>query len=278
MAVAARCATVRLTEVTDPAVQIDNVYAQVTTSPEPLSSRTSRMQRAAAETLPDVREAWQHVLGAAPLAPELMEQLLLLSNPHDVAAGQVVLSRRESARGLSLLVRGDVGFGVSAPDLPFHPERSVRGPAWLDISSAWLGRNHAQDALAFSDARVVTIARTAYQALMSRHPELARRTVMGLAGQVYALTETTHDLMHKDADARLAAWLLQRRTVDAAVPQLGGRVVLQERKRDIASQLGITPETLSRLLRQLSSDGLIDVHGYQIAVLDSERLRTRAQL
>ena len=111
---------------------------------------------------------------------------------------------------------------------------------------------------------------------MVRYPELARRTVMGLAGQVYALTEATHDLMHKDADARLAAWLLQRCVPEAAAPHKA-RVVMQERKRDIASQLAITPETLSRLLRQLSSDGLIDVHGYTIGVLDPDGLRRRAQ-
>ena len=223
----------------------------------------------------DVREAWQRVLGPVPLAPEVMEQLLLLSNPREVAAGRLVLARQEMARGLSLLVQGDVGFGVVQPEQVFHPERSVKAPAWLDISSVWLGRSHAQDAVAFSDASVVNVSRSAYQALMSRYPELALRTVHCLAAQVNALTQTTHDLMHKGADARLAAWLLERCVVD---PAASGKLIVKlgERKRDIASLLAVTPETLSRLLRQLSGDGLIAVHGYSITVLDPLALRRRA--
>ena len=53
-------------------------------------------------------------------------------------------------------------------------------------------------------------------------------------------------------------------------------VSLTERKRDIASQLAITPETLSRLLRQLSRKGLIAVAGYTVKVLDVAALRALA--
>ena len=53
-------------------------------------------------------------------------------------------------------------------------------------------------------------------------------------------------------------------------------VTLHERKRDIAAQLGITPETLSRLLRQLSRKGLIEVRGYTVSVQDLGALRTLA--
>ncbi|MGQ9861821.1 MAG: helix-turn-helix domain-containing protein [Thiobacillaceae bacterium] len=38
-------------------------------------------------------------------------------------------------------------------------------------------------------------------------------------------------------------------------------------------QLNLAPETLSRVLTQLSQAGLIEVHGRTITVLDAERLR-----
>jgi CRP-like cAMP-binding protein len=74
--------------------------------------------------------------------------------------------------------------------------------------------------------------------------------------------------MHKDAGARLAAWLCA---------QIEGRAQavlrLAERKRDIASQLGMTPETLSRMMRSLSERGLIEVSGYTVRVLDAPALQ-----
>jgi CRP-like cAMP-binding protein len=87
---------------------------------------------------------------------------------------------------------------------------------------------------------------------------------------VRALSAVTHDLMHKDAEKRLVAWLLQ---------QSEGRAQLRlaERKRDIAAQLAITPETLSRMMRQLKEKGLIAVAGYTVQLLDLAGLQALAR-
>ena len=78
--------------------------------------------------------------------------------------------------------------------------------------------------------------------------------------------------MHKDAPARLASWLCARQQPLDADPDRGV-VQLAERKSDIASQLGMTPETMSRLMRNLSDRGVIEVEGYTVRVLDPKALR-----
>lgn len=221
------------------------------------------------------RSTWVEVLGAPPLAPEILADLQAMSTMRSVAAGEPLISRHSPASELSLLARGDAALGTAHNDAPFHPERSLQAPDWLDASSAWLSGTHAQDALAVSDVQLLTVPRAALQAAMLRHPDLARRLVTVLARQVHALTAVTHDLMHKDAEGRFAAWLVQRCTLDAGSDGTGV-VALHERKRDIAAQLAITPETLSRLLRHLSRKGLIDVLGYTVRVLDLAGLRALA--
>ncbi|MGS0757351.1 Crp/Fnr family transcriptional regulator, partial [Roseateles sp. GG27B] len=101
-------------------------------------------------------------------------------------------------------------------------------------------------------------------------PLLADRLLQALAQTVQNLTGATHDLMSKDAQKRLATWLLQRST------DVGLDVALKERKRELAAQLAITPETLSRLLRQLMSAGLIEVRGYSIKLLNLAALQNLA--
>jgi len=240
--------------------------------PQRGSDNVLQRESAQASAMHDVRDAWQTLLGRGPLLPELLEPLLLISNLRQVVAGQQVLSRHDVARSLLLLVRGDVGLGLMAPKAPLRIERSLRGPAWLDLSSAWLECRPKVDGVALSDAVLVSVSRKAYQALMARRPELARRTVLCLAEQLHAATGVTQDLMHKDAQARLATWLLRRCGVGASAQ----RIALHERKRDIASQLAVTPETLSRLLKQFSDDGLLEVHGYSIGILDASGLQSRA--
>ena len=219
---------------------------------------------------------WAAVLGPA-LPADVVAELQELAQVRELPAGSLLVSSREPARDLCLIARGDAALGSAPADGSFQPERSVQGPAWLDASSAWLGAAPAQDAVAVSDVTLVSVPRADVQALMQRHPELARRLVVTLARQVQSLTVATHDLMHKDAEGRFAAWLLQRCCSEAASDG-SVTVSLTERKRDIASQLAITPETLSRLLRQLSRKGLIYVSGYTVKVLDPTTLRTLAGL
>jgi CRP-like cAMP-binding protein len=152
----------------------------------------------------------------------------------------------------------------------------VHAPGWLDLASAWLGERHAADALASAESVVVELPREALQEHVPAFPLLAQRLIVSLAREVQRLSVNTHELMHKDAPARFAAWLLQRCTVlDPAGGQ--GVVRLAERKRDIASQLAITPETLSRLMRALSRRSVIEVAGYTVQVLDLPALRAIAR-
>ena len=210
---------------------------------------------------------WGSLLGGPALAPDELATLSQLASLRQVAAGQAVLGRGAAASSLVALRSGEVALGLRTADGVFRTERIVRGPAWLDLASAWLRGPHAMDAQAMGPASVVELPCEALAARLAAHPGLARRLIHGLACEVQALAANTHALMHQDAPGRLAQWLHAR-----CVPLAGGSgqamVRLSDRKRDLAAQLAITPETLSRLLRSFSRQGLIEVAGYNVRVRD----------
>lgn len=247
----------------------------MTSDQEPLTLLRGPAPRTSPRVRPldEVRFAWQSLLGPAPLPAKLLEQLMRASTVRRAAAGQQVLSRLQRSSAMQVLVQGDVGLGVLTPPAPLRIERHLHAPAWLDLGSAWLNCPPALDGVALGEAVIVDVLRSEFQRLMEREPGLTRRTVDTLAQQVHAATTLAHDLMHKDARARLATWLLQHR---GAQDPATARIVLRERKRDIASQLAMTAETLSRLLKHFSDDGLLRVDGYSIAVLDPAGLLEQA--
>jgi CRP-like cAMP-binding protein len=219
---------------------------------------------------------WSALFGDPPLNLNEVQALAALASSRAVQAGEVVLSRHERADTLVALASGEVALGLRTADGTFRTERIVRGPAWLDQSSAWVGELHAMDAQASGPARVVELPCTALAKGLSGQPGLSQRLIRGLAREVQALAVNTHELMHKDAPARLAQWLSQRcQPVDQAPGQAVVR--LSERKRDVASQLAITPETLSRLMRSFTRQGVIEVSGYIVRVLDVAALGRLAQ-
>jgi len=217
---------------------------------------------------------WQALLGEPALSPVEVGALAAIAVARSVAPGEAVLSRQMQAQALVALALGDVSLGWRTTDGLLRTERLVRGPAWLDQSSAWLGEPHAIDAQALSPARVVELPIAPLTQALAAHPDLWQRLIRGLASEVHALAVNTHELMHKDAPARLAQWLSQR-----CQPLEGGQGVvrLSERKRDVASQLAITPETLSRLMRSFTRQGVIEVSGYIVRVLDVAALGRLAE-
>jgi CRP-like cAMP-binding protein len=215
--------------------------------------------------VPVASSDWQALLGGPPLNAAELNALNTMAHLRSVPTGASVMRREQPARHLLAVLSGAVGLGQARSDQPFHLERTVRGPAWLDLSSAWLGQGFGQDGRAQSEVRVLELPLAALRSLLAREAAMLDRLLVGLAQTVQSLTGTTHDLMHKDAEKRLAAWLLQ---------QAGGQPLLQlsERKRDIAAQLAITPETLSRMMRQLKLKGLIEVQGYAVRLLNTAQL------
>lgn len=87
----------------------------------------------------------------------------------------------------------------------------------------------------------------------------------GLIGEIDNLT------MHS-ASSRVARYLL------AKIPPDRQMIKLDVRKGVLASRLSIQPETFSRVVKDLGAQGVIDVHGAQVTILDRDALSDIAQL
>jgi len=82
-------------------------------------------------------------------------------------------------------------------------------------------------------------------------------------------TQIEH-LSLKEVPGRLASHLLY------LSEEQGGtdRVLLDIPKGQLASLLGTSPETLSRIFSRMGEEGIIEVRGKEISLLDRERLET----
>ena len=248
----------------------------------PLTRARVRMRRALAQAtsrspeaapLPNV-EDWSVLFQGPPISAAEAAALNRVAQVGTVAQGSLVFSRQQVAQSVFWVSQGDVALGVHQGDGSFRIEHHLHGPAWLDASAGWLCVPHAQDAQALSAATVVQMPCAALRAVFERSPALSQRMVVSLAREVRGLALASQALLHQDAPARLAAWLMS--LCRPAGPEAShGVVALPMRKRDIASQLAITPETLSRLMRNLADQGVIRVDGYTVHVLDIPALARR---
>ena len=187
--------------------------------------------------------------------------------------GQVLARRAQASPWVSFLDSGRVVLGAMVGDGMEHQLGVLEGPCWLEASSAVLNLPPAVDALADTDVVFRRVPVAEFQRILADLSVPARAVLHDVARAHRQQTELAVSRLAKDAEARWAKWLLQH---DEPLAQGGMAVQLQERKRSIVAQLGIAPETLSRVLRHLRERSLISGSGRSLNLLDLTGLRCLA--
>ena len=195
------------------------------------------------------------------------------------------VERQIASRGESLLRRGDampcvcyvesgrVALGVMDGDAMEHQLGVVVGPCWLEATSAVLNLPNALDAVTETEVCFHRVPLAEFLSSLLDMPKSAQVVLHDVAMAHRQQTELAVSRMAKDAEARCAEWLLRN-----AQPEDKGviTVQLQQRKRSIAAQLNIAPETLSRVLRHLRERSLISGSGRTLNLVNPTGLRSLA--
>jgi CRP-like cAMP-binding protein len=213
-----------------------------------------------------------------PVFPTSVSALLDGCPAQRLPAGTVLWRRGQAMDTVTYLQAGHVAFGLLAsepanpPALEHHLGLQLEA-GWLDAASAVLGQSAAMDAVAETDLVVRVLPKADFANTLALADTACREVLRDVASAGRQQTEWAVSRLVKDAEARCAEWLLGH----AKPTGLGTAVVqLAQRKRDIASELGMAPETFSRVLRQLRERSLIASAGRTVQLVDTRGLATLA--
>jgi len=190
-------------------------------------------------------------------------------------AGTVLIRRGQTLSHALHLMTGRVTLGLVDSGHLTHQLGMVEGPFWLEAASSLLGLSPVMDAVSETPVQLQWVPLLAFLASVQAVTEPAQSLLTDLASAQRQQTELAVSRLAKDADARCAEWLLRHAK---PADKLGAMVVtLNQRKRLIAAQLGIAPETFSRVLGHLRSLNLISGSGRMLFLPDPQGLRALAE-
>lgn len=159
-----------------------------------------------------------------------------------------------------------------------HDEKVVRMLAALESfgeASALHDRPAPADLIALEDTVAVVVPPLPLLSLLERNPAFARNLVREISTKLVGLLADVQASAQLTALERLAGYL-------SGLARPGGRfgawsAMLPTSKTVIAARLGMTKETMSRLLRELARRGFITVEGRAIEVRDPSALSDLAR-
>ena len=192
-----------------------------------------------------------------------------------IAAGEVLRRRNEVLTSVMHLESGRVLRGVLDDGYLRHQLGAVEAPFWLDAASALLDQPFPVDMVADTRLHIRRVPIEAFRRSLAEMPASARSLLVDMAHGYRQQSELAVSRLAQDAEARCAQWLMRRAEYDE---QGAASVTLHQRKRLIAANLGIAPETFSRVLRNLRNSGLINGSGNVIKLPRPDALQRIASL
>lgn len=142
-----------------------------------------------------------------------------------------------------------------------------------------IGRNtHVSSAVALETSSVCEIPFNALEELSARLPRLQHHFFQLLSHEIIGDQELITLLSKNTADARVAALLLGISARKKRHAQLSSAFRLPMSRSDIGNYLGLTVETVSRVLGRLHRLGVVEVANKEIRILNRESLENTAGL
>ncbi len=186
-----------------------------------------------------------------------------------LAAGETLFQQGDKARSCYMLVSGQLKLYRSSPqgdeiivDLPEPGATFAESRAFLEDP------HYHVSCTALGDCELVAIELTSFLAAVRESPETCLLLLRQLSQRAECRVEDIDHLTLQSGTCRVAGYLLGQ------LPAGRDDYVLKVTRGVMASRLAIRAETLSRILKQLSDEGIVSFYGRnQVRVHSRERLR-----
>lgn len=206
----------------------------------------------------------------SPLSTSTAEELFRSAVPRSFAKDALIHSQGDRSDGFYVVLSGKVKlFKVS----PAGREVVVAtvGPGSAFAEHTILGDGlHTENAVAIEPVEGLFVPKKEVMNLLARDPALSRSLAEAVSQWVRTFSTLVEKLQLSSAEERFASFLSQ-----AIETQKTSTIRLTVKKRELAAQLGMRPETLSRLIAELTKAGIIETgpHG-SIRILKQEALKS----
>ena len=199
-----------------------------------------------------------------------LRELDRLRSKYPMKAGAIVYQEGQPAEGVFIVCQGQVKLLMSSPDGRSVIFRIVNPGETLGLSATLMGRVHESTAETVVDSHLSFVGRTKLLDFIGRHKEACARAVYTLSGLHQSACERFRSLAFgQTAMSRLANFFLEIRQKSTGPGKL---VQLSLTHEELGQTLGISRETVTRILGDLRKRRILRFHRGTLEVFDRNRL------
>ncbi|MDP1993425.1 MAG: Crp/Fnr family transcriptional regulator [Syntrophales bacterium] len=203
------------------------------------------------------------------------KDFISLSRAHTAKRNELIFLEGDKGNSVFYLEEGKVRIFRSSPSgketIVF-----IRQPGEVFGLAEVIGKHERVfSAQAITLCRLYEIRGKEFEILLRRHYPLAQRVIEELGRRLRYLGEQMDSLMVCDVSSRLLKLLMCiscHNVIDQKEMNSPIRVSLKLTQEQIASMIGSTQQTVSETLKKLKEDGLIEICGKEIILLEPQKI------
>lgn len=206
------------------------------------------------------------------LPNEHVEALARITREEEYKSGDMIFNEGEEGYGFYVVLSGQVKIFKLAAD---GKEQILHifgpGEPFAEVP-VFAGQNFPASAQMLKPGKVLFFPRNDFIELIKENPHLALNMLAVLSMRLRTLAQMVEDLSLREVPARLAGYLL-----DLSKKSGGGdNLVLDIGKGQLASLIGTIAETLSRTMKKMHRQGLLNIEGARIQIINRKGLEALA--
>jgi CRP/FNR family transcriptional regulator len=202
----------------------------------------------------------------------MLQQLAAVTTERQFNRSEAVFFEGQAAAGFYLIKSGQVKIFKLSPE---GKEQILhvfgRGEPFGEVPVFSGQPTFPANAVSLSASELLFFPKQDFVRLITASPDLALSMLAVLSRRLCRFAAQIESLSLKEVPSRVAAHLVYLAETQGSTKQ----VDLDIPKGQLASLLGTSPETLSRIFNSMSAEGLIRVEGRRIELLRYEGLITR---
>ncbi|WP_153733112.1 Crp/Fnr family transcriptional regulator [Sporosarcina obsidiansis] len=202
------------------------------------------------------------------LDEQQMDQIVELAHSVSHPRGKTIYHSGDHSEGLYILHKGRIKVYRLSENGKEQLVRILEPGSFTGELSLFDAKPHDAYAETLEAVELCIIHREEMQQLLQDHPEISLRMLMELSARLADTEQRAARIAMESAETRLSLYL-----ADLSEEQQQLKVQLPMSRKDLASHLGTTPETISRKLSVLEEQGWIRQTGSMtIEILDLDSL------
>jgi CRP/FNR family transcriptional regulator len=200
------------------------------------------------------------------LSPVALKDLTSLEHPSSYPANVILFSEKEPARGIYVVLEGEVKLSINSTDGKRLSLSIARKGDILGLSSALTGSPYEMTAETLYPSRIAPIGRRDFLDYVMAHPDVYQSLMEELSRQYTMACEQLRTVgLASTAPEKLARLLLDW-SVNGQTTECGTRVRFSLTHEEIGEFIGASRETVTRTLTVLKHRRLVTFSGSMLTI------------